>query len=319
MDYFPVVYPNEYFYSVLLRYDRHTDNNMVKTMKEVFGDSNRLSNNISKIKYFNKQFDNSYNPIFESLLVNNTNLELLLPFTGKSLSVYDADYIYKYIYPSSYRVLPSGYLVELEDLPVLKYCKECVDEDEKSFGESYFHQKHQCLGSYVCTKHAILLSYCIPSRKDGSFYVYAINRNDDITLSNISDTLLSKLTNLSIDIEKFSLNIVKARQVITKLKSYKRILISQGYGCKKDKKLSYQNIIDDLKTLYGEEFLRFTSVYRDEDRQNNYLKRIIKSDIQADNNIIEPFHHIIFIRFLSEVIKHNSIGRYANDLFSLIE
>ena len=159
MSYFPRIYQDEYLYSVILRYDRHSGiNNIERSFEDIFGNSNLSSYNEEKMVHFDNKFKNVLELNLKSLLLYNTSSILSTAFKKERERDTDINYLFKFIYPPRIK----SCALDLNEFPTttsyLKYCIDCYSEDIAAYVESYYRTEHQYQGNLFCRKHTRILS-----------------------------------------------------------------------------------------------------------------------------------------------------------------
>lgn len=151
LGFFPQPYPNELLYSVLARYYvRSGYSNYVFAAEDLF--QNRYVRpsfeyisplNDEVIIYLKKETD------IQEILLNHTMFPYhcrFLPIERKNnamqtLIAMDSNYRNYILFPKRIKT------------PTMRYCPECVHDDSKQYGETYWHRIHQICELKICPVH----------------------------------------------------------------------------------------------------------------------------------------------------------------------
>lgn len=169
ISYFPAIYPDELVYSWLCRYYVHSGFFSSKSaMQELYC---KRSDNPSK------EFIGNLNPRAMEQVAKMYSLDKLvlehtmypqyarfIPLEQKKTALYrlghdncDAHHLFC--------VLPRS-----EGEQYLQFCPLCVQEDRETYGEAYWHRKHQIRNMSICTKHCCrLVKSSVPAKSEQSF------------------------------------------------------------------------------------------------------------------------------------------------------
>ncbi|MDE7185049.1 MAG: TniQ family protein [Lachnospiraceae bacterium] len=188
--YFPDIYPDELVYSWFCRYYVHSGCLSHKmALQELYC---KRSDNPSK------EFIGNLNPearkligkmyLLDELVLNHTMYPQYARFvtleqkkTALFRLCHDSCDIHHL-----FAVLPRN-----EGEQYLRYCPQCVKEDRETYGETYWHRKHQIRNVGICTKHKCRLmesSVLVKSEQSYTFFP-AENYVDDNKLVLENDTM----------------------------------------------------------------------------------------------------------------------------------
>ena len=169
ISYFPAIYPDELVYSWFCRYYVHSGFFSSKSaMQELYC---KRSDNPSKEFIGNlnsgamEQIAKMY-PL-DKLVLEHTmypQYARFIPLEQKKTALYrrghdncDAHHLFCVLSRS-------------EGEHYLRFCPLCVNEDRKTFGEAYWHRKHQIRNMGICMKHRCrLVESCVPAKSEQSF------------------------------------------------------------------------------------------------------------------------------------------------------
>jgi len=169
ISYFPAIYPDELVYSWLCRYYVHSGFFSSKSaMQELYC---KRSDNPSK------EFIGNLNPgtmeqiakiyPLDKLVLEHTmypQYARFIPLEQKNTALYrlghdncDAHHLFC--------VLPRSVGEQY-----LRFCPLCAEDDRKTYGETYWHRKHQIRNMSICTKHKCrLVESSVPVKGEQSF------------------------------------------------------------------------------------------------------------------------------------------------------
>ena len=169
ISYFPAIYPDELVYSWFCRYYVHSGFFSSKSaMQELYC---KRSDNPSK------EFIGNLNPgameqiakmyPLDKLVLEHTmypQYARFIPLEQKKTALYrlghdncDAHHLFC--------VLPRS-----EGEHYLRFCPLCVNEDRATYGETYWHRKHQIRNMGICTTHRCrLVESSVPAKSEQSF------------------------------------------------------------------------------------------------------------------------------------------------------
>lgn len=167
--FFPTLYPDELVYSWFCRYYVHSGCFTHKdAMRELYC---KRSDNPSKEFVGNLDpkvrkrlemihpmeeliLDHTMYPQYARFIPLDQKLAALKRLKNENCDVH-------HLFP----VLPKN-----EDELYLRYCSLCAAEDRSTYGEAYWHRKHQIRNMSICTKHSCkLISSSVPAKSEQSF------------------------------------------------------------------------------------------------------------------------------------------------------
>lgn len=164
IGYLPELYPDELVYSWISRYFIHSGHSLHNAvLKEFFC---KRSDNPSK------EFLGNLNEDAKKVIPKVVPLrELILQHTmvpqyGRfllSAEKQDAMHRMQYDYCDPHFLFPI--LARSKEDAFLRYCPTCTQEDRESYGETYWHRKHQLRGIKLCYKHGCWLEQSTVSAK----------------------------------------------------------------------------------------------------------------------------------------------------------
>lgn len=170
LGYLPEIYPDELFFSMISRTFVHSGYALHSAvLREFFC---KRSDNPSKEFLGNlnedaKKVIREVIPLRELILQHTMvpQYARFLPLAEKQEAMRRMEFDYcdpHFLFPV---------LVRNEMDAYLRYCPACAQEDWETYGETYWHRKHQLRGTTVCYKHGCLLEHSTVSSKSEQGYM----------------------------------------------------------------------------------------------------------------------------------------------------
>ena len=159
MIFFPIIYEDEFFYSIIARYHNRNGNIAIKhTYREVFN-----KENVTSIIYFPSHIENMIKNMplgckytVEEIINKHTLYPFFTAFMDKEISTR----IFNLMKSNSCMGISGVIGIQMMSLnksKYLKFCHRCMEDDFEKYGEYYWHRIHQVPGVLVCPKHKIPL------------------------------------------------------------------------------------------------------------------------------------------------------------------
>lgn len=239
--FFPPLYPEEDFRSIIYRYHIRTGNNSIlSTNKELFDVASyyfplfpkRLDRLLSRFKEYS-YFEKILN---EKIIINkHSNLPFFLPFLDEDRQ----DLLISNVRGDGTKYFSNlaGNKMRRDITEEQRYCKDCLIEDYKKYGECYLHRFHQLSLFKNCYKHYTpLISKC-PNCDDllGAFNTsfqivepkcrkgHLIRKDDD----RILESEANRIRDIFNDLSNLNANELQNRRNI--VVKYKMWLAKNGY------------------------------------------------------------------------------------------
>lgn len=301
LAFFPTPAPDEHFYSIAARYHCRIGNRKAtQTMNDLLGASYPMtltSLPCSLAKLYARLPVGSLNTP-ANIIANNSLFPILRPFVSRDYGQMLEDQMinttcHRYLY-SALRTI----FIASSGKQRLKFCPECVREEMKLHGETYWHRSHQIQGLRICHRHETWLYASDVCWLNSTCRFFALPDSKKVWKSRIplqSDTTrqhhltFAKLVNqlLKCDIgtiEKQSLNnLYYSRMKVIKM--YSR----EGYY------ISYRaKFLFDLRSYFGLDFLNHLHCHN-----HIYKHALWLSYFFLDNEKYNhPVSHILMMMFL---------------------
>ena len=304
---FPTPYPDELLYSLVARYHIRSGNKSFRqTHEELFEtvdlqpDKIVLPNNLN---FLVSQFPQGSQLTVESLIKKNTLYSFFRSFLTP-IEIYSFKDLLRS--KSSTSISHAAKISDKERNRVLKFCPKCRTEEEKKYGEAYWHRQHQIPGMLVCLKHEIPLSDSTVLLENKHIHYYAASQVnlDKVKKVDYSEEFESKALSIALEIDWLSHNYIEFWGMTWLRNKYKSLLIDRGFVTKYSRtKFKYH---DELFTeafveFYGKKFLQAIQPQTWE-KLNIYLEYSLFSCDIAQT--IDRITHVLLIKFLCGSIRN---------------
>lgn len=158
IGFFPTPYPDELLYSACARYGKRVNYpNRQTTMRELFG-----SKGLSAVVDFPNRLENllasfpPHNYTTNEVIGKNT----LFPFYEPFVSVERVEQVrgeMKFSKENHIRMRLAVNIQQVKSPEYLRFCPLCVENDRRTYGETFWHRIHQLAGVLVCARHNCFL------------------------------------------------------------------------------------------------------------------------------------------------------------------
>lgn len=224
LSFFPTPYPDETWYSIIGRYHIRSGNLYpIRTMLELFGKEGEniisLIPNNSMIWLLSKLPEGFISA--EDMILNHTLFKFATRFIPYEEKIQYLEEIKK-----GESHFPPKICQGAQKIETLKFCPLCLKEDIKTYGESYWHLKHQIPLVTTCYKHECRLIAKHFSNAHGRYNFWYPNEKE-IDKGNQEPLEQEKvLTKIAVSYQELSLNVCPRKE-------YNNIyigLLNAGYG-----------------------------------------------------------------------------------------
>jgi hypothetical protein len=296
---FPTPYPDESLYSLLGRYGLRTGSiNHKYIMKDLFGYAAKHSvpDLPSGIGILSERLGNSITPT--DFILNHT----LFPFFSSFIPIERAIKLLQKMIENDGSKIHTQIGINASSIDItrtLKHCRLCMEEDDKQYGESYWHRVHQLPGVYICPKHNVLL---IETKKKLYEYGKKLLLVDedlftDLPIKNIDGFTLETLSSFSIEAQWILNNSTQMTDFNYYSDKYITILKNLNLASVKGK-VDQQRLLERFSQKYNETAL-FALQSEVNEKPSNWLVQIV----QKHRKVFHPIRHILFIMFLCGDLK----------------
>ena len=304
LSFFPKPYPDEILYSILARYHVRSGNMGPKiTVQELFNSHNAiatadlpcnleaLATNLSLISRIT----------VEELIQNHTLYRFYAAFlpqersqqTLEAMRSGDGGGIHDQV----------GIRASLVRVPrYFRFCPQCIQNDQQTYGELYWHRSHQVPGVLVCPHHAEVL-------QDSSIPIQGLNRHEygAANLDNcpshqlgepLSQKALSILHGLAQDACFLLEHKLPSRDLNWFRQQYLSLLIERGLATATGR-VHQRELLGQFLCFYGRDILEVldSTVYVKDDQ--NWLTGIVRKHRKA----FHPIRHLLMLRFLGASLE----------------
>jgi hypothetical protein len=299
MYFFPTPYPDEILYSVLARYSVRCGVTSHQTiMESIFGKSS--SRAVMEMPF-------NLNALISNLPVN-------CPYTADDL-------IYNHtLYPFFTAFLPKERAEAVKQMMMddcgstvygkagvigsrvplnqyLRFCPICFEEDQKLYGEGYWHRLHQISFVMACPVHKTILhnSTVLVRGHNPQAYIPADNDNCiNNELPYYKPETIEKFVLIAQDAKVLLENQYPNKPFKWFVKQYLERFKELGYA-NVNGKVYWDQVTRDFIDFYGLEFLNAVCSNVEDKEQGRWLKEITHSDAKS----VYPIRHLMLARFLS--------------------
>jgi hypothetical protein len=287
---FPTPYPDELFYSICARYHFKSRNASYKqTMDDLFG---------SKTATAIVDMPNRLNALFENIptgtaltpdyfIKSSTLYPVYQPFLSKEKAESISQSM-KGNHGNHKGMITSGYI---KPPKYFRFCPKCIEEDEKCWGEAYWHRVHQISGVELCPIHFCWLGESqlrLESRRSAqAFYSVCSVENQQVSKSEFEYYDHFKV--IALDFNWLLNNEVPTLGFQQLNAKYLHLLNKKGYITVLGK-VRQELLVESMIDFYGSEFLKKLN----SEKVNRWLKDLFKNN----DSMTHPLRHILLMRFL---------------------
>lgn len=291
LGYFPTLFKDELLYSGIARYHQHSGNQSQKqTIRDLFG--NRLVcatvDLPSHLKLLANKIQNVYT--VSELIEKHT----LLPYYSHFMDQDKCERLKALMVEGSTEGvvhvslgLPAGHV---KPPKYLRCCPSCYEEN-KVFGEPYWHRSHQLPGVVICREHGVLLkvSKIAFTTNDHKFKFVPLSK---IGIEELIDIIVDPgWTEILQNISEESFRMLKSSST-QQVPNYRPWVLQSGY-LTVGGKIRFDRLISDFRNHYGDKFLQFLSCEIDSGQSDTWLHKAIR----GDEGITQPLRHLLLLRF----------------------
>lgn len=200
----------------------------------------------------------------------------------------------------------------------LRFCPECIDYDEKTYGEPFWHRSHQVSGVYICHIHNIWLwESTIPityGHDKHAFYELSIKPQGKSLVPHDNENSYSKYLFISKGVFWLLNNQVNPAGLDVIREKYLSYLQQNGL-CSFSGRIKQKCFINEFISFYGPTFLQEINCEVNFSSDNWLSKMVRKPRVTT-----HPLHHLLLMGFLKitpeeffnlESVKNNPFGKGA--------
>lgn len=299
LTFLPTPYQDEILYSILARYHQHSGNNFINETTQDIYNKNKVIASVEfpcSILSLINSMPKSWGYSYEDFIKNYTLYPLYNHFWDERRS----DAVWNLMKGNSVRDvhLKAGiYSNKISRWNNLRFCPECCIEDEKKYGELYWHRVHQTPGTIICPIHKVFIcnSKVRLNEINPQQYFTADKNNcqQESETPEFSEKTTYMLIELAKDIEWILNSQLPAIGPEGLKDKYINILRGQGYVGQKGY-VNQEDFSKDFMQYYGEEFLGILGLnFNMEDKHNWLSMHVRKYECMP-----HPVRHLLMIKFL---------------------
>lgn len=299
LSFFPKPYPDEILYSILARYHIRSGNTGIKlTMQELFNSNDAIATadlpcnlaalaaNLSLISQIS----------VEELIQHHT----LYPFYAPFLPQKRSRQILEAMHSEDGGGIHSrvGIRASMVTAPrYFRFCPQCSQHDQKTYGELYWHRIHQVPGVLVCPHHAEVL-------QDSTIPIQGLNRHEYVAADRDTCPLtqpaqlfkpktLNLLHLLAQDACFLLENELPPRDLNWFRQQYTTHLIDRKLATATGR-VHQREFLGQFSQFYGQDFLEIldSRVHFQDDQ--NWLSSLVRKHRKT----FYPIRHLLMLRFL---------------------
>lgn len=303
LGFFPKIHDDELMYSVFARYHVQSGNTVIKyTTNDLFGTKSAyatadfpsyLGYLYEEVKHFNGP--NVTDWINKHSMYNYyTNFS---PLKSRQI-VYDS--MVNHARQSTIQTKVGLTTSVVKPFLYFRYCPKCLEEDLKTYGETYWRMTLQLPSTFICLKHdeLIVKSDVLIREKNKHEYIQGTTDNCRSLKSTLKTTDKSKYWLKVISEETQKLATIPYAFKLDELEfKYHTILQARGYKTIKGH-TDHQKLSSDFEVFFGLEVLDLLQSRVDKDNPNCWLKSIARKHRKG----FHPIRHILIILFLGETL-----------------
>lgn len=299
----PRIYEDEILYSFISRYHERSGNIRINSTVEDLFSIPYLKSNIYLPGYINNlvnNFPKNCGYTSKEIILNHTLYPFFTFFDSEEFS----EKIFNLMLSSDNNNIrnKSGTTNRKMNPIYFRFCLECIEEDLEKYGETYWHRIHQTPGVLVCPKHNNIL-YDSSVKINNANIIEYIAPNDTNCVckhNNIkySPSIKEKLYDLAQNINFIMNSSFTNKNLEWYRQNYINALKIKGFASINGS-LKVENIINEFKNYYTEEFLNIIDCNIDEDTYNNWLLDIFRKPRKR----YHPIKHLLIIKFLGYSIE----------------
>lgn len=296
---FVTPYPDELLYSVIARQHLYSRYLAFKhTLSELFGENKQVKRiRVASLVDFPSRLDNlcerlpgkSYNShVFISC---HTLFPLFKPFlepsrVDKLVSMMKGDIAYQ-----------SGYKMGIKHPLFFRFCRSCIEDDVKCYGEPFWHRNHQIFGVEICHIHGNWLEeseIMFIGQTDQKIFPLRIPSHSDVSIIPKSDVYREHYAYIAEGVSWLMSNTQSSLGKDKLIDFYLYYLNQLGY-MDKSGKLRWSALALDIVEFYGSQFLDKLDFSIDVDKYHNSISWILS---RGRKSFIHPVRHLLLMRFI---------------------
>jgi len=306
LPFFPTPYHDELLYSVFARYHLRSANVSFRaTLIDLFGSPNACAVVTLPVRLaaLVERLPSRTALSIMQLILDHTGFPFYRPFLARKRAE-------KVVMQMSDPKLGSGVCntigqmaSRVPEVSALRYCSKCIEEDEKRFGEPYWHRSHQVFGVRLCHRHGQwLIESSVKTGSLGTKHAFvALEPNEpevdlreaDERIQGHDEWLAAEvhwLLNKSHDLPALELESLRLRY---------RYYLSQMGLTSFHGNVVCRELMARFTEFYTEEFLEDLHCPLSACSSDNWLLDLIRKP----RGVSHPLHHLLLSRFLGLTVQ----------------
>lgn len=314
--FFPYIYEDETFYSLVSRYRVWSGNTNSKALlRELYGKesvtaSKHLPSNFIGLKH---KLPSNYEVSIEEFINKTTLYKYYLAFSDSER----ANIVFELMKSGDGSKIFSTLGLSNNNMSNknnLKYCKECIREDKEKYGEAYWHREHQITGILICDKHKTslfkVLNEEVKNRQE-FININHFNYKAKEIVVELDEEIIKKQISL-INNSRYLLNdfyVHKNKEFFRDYYINKLVMLGIADGKHKvNQDILHQKFIE----FYGHKYLHLVNCDVSVGDNNSWLTKITRKH----RTFFHPLYHLLMIDLLGIDIKELFNNREFHYTFS---
>ncbi len=313
---FPVPYPDELFYSICARFaDRVRYQTQAGVPLDLFGapQPNQSMEFPSRLEHLVANLPPGHPTTVKVLVLHHT----MFPYYAPFLPADRVDRIWDSMKGELSRGWTSYARVSgaVNRSKWLRFCKECVAQDRKTYGETYWHRTHQLPGYEICGIHGTaLLSSQVPVRRRRRLALFEpaelVVDDTGITEFPIPTEWHEFLRRLSSDINWLLVNPETSYEDPDLIRKRHRGFVGDAGLMNRNGTLQLQRLNRCVQAYYPEGLLDFLACNFNPNSKHSWAANLVKARSDHEQH---PLHHLLMIQFLGLTVQEFFSAPVVND------
>ncbi|GMO01636.1 TnsD family transposase [Parageobacillus thermoglucosidasius] len=304
IGYLPRLYDGELLYSLFARYHAHSLNESPKqTMLELFGNQNHLAvpDLPTNLYSFYQRAKHFIGRELDELICKHTFYNFYTKFLDPKKQNYIKAVMELGIAKGAIHMMSGIMANGVKEKSHFHYCPQCVLEDMKKYGETYWRLTHQLPGVYICTKHELYLERSTVPFRGFNKHVFVAATLENCPCRQSIEVKDSRtfihLLQIARECEALALGGVDI-DLVQLHSLYKFLLFEKGFVTVKGN-VNQRKLAEQFQNYYGTEVLRLLQSEVNYHNPSCWLKAITRKPRKA----FHPIRHILLINFLGETLQ----------------
>ncbi|MEH2261827.1 TnsD family transposase [Nostoc sp.] len=313
LGFFPNPYPNELLYSVCARFqERVYYPSQISVVRDLFQTKNAIAivDLPSKLNRFVAALPTGHSYTVDDFIDNHT----LLPFYRPFLPLERLQLVRQDMCGDNGSKIHTrlGIVAGFIEMPShLRFCPLCMEDDQKQFGECYWHRLHQLPGVEVCSTHGVFLekSAVLTHNRRRISEFTSLEQATQVVSPRPVDPLNTGhkvLLKIATDIDWLLNNCSFVPGLEALYKKYLSLVKTNPELVTYTGRIRVQELLRLFKNYYPSQVLDWLQCPLDEQIRDNWLAQLVR----FPKRVHHPLRHLLFIHFL---------GYTAQEFFELKE